>query len=81
MCSRLLNVSIDRPKDLFLVHAVFLILSALAFVQNQYVHYYGPMANGNNYTSPLLHTIKLTGLEPKTQYFYQCAVGGLCAHT
>lgn len=43
-------------------------------MQNQYVQYYGPKANGNNYTSPLLHTIKLTGLKPKTEYFYQCAV-------
>jgi phosphodiesterase/alkaline phosphatase D-like protein len=31
------------------------------------------MATGNNYTSPLLHTCKLTGLTPSTQYFYQCA--------
>ena len=41
-------------------------------MQNQYVQYYGPMGTGNNYTSPLLHTCRLTGLKPKTQYFYQC---------
>jgi len=41
-------------------------------VQNQYVQYYGPMAQGNNYTSGLLHTIKLTGLKAGTQYYYQC---------
>ena len=29
------------------------------------------MGDGNNYTSPLLHTIKLTGLSPKTRYYYQ----------
>ena len=43
-----------------------------ACAQNQYVQYYGPMATGNNYTSGLLHTIKLTGLTPNTQYYYQC---------
>ena len=42
-------------------------------MQNQYVQYYGPMATGNNYTSGLLHTIKLTGLTPGTTYYYQCA--------
>ena len=34
---------------------------------------YGPIDTGKNYTSPLLHTVLLTGLTPSTQYFYQCA--------
>ena len=46
-------------------------------MQNQYVQYYGPMGTGNNYTSPLLHTVKLTGLTPSTKYFYQCAHNSL----
>ena len=48
-------------------------IGCLACTQNQYTQIYGPLATGNNYTSPLLHTIKLTGLMPKTKYYYQCA--------
>ena len=46
-----------------------------AGAQNQYTQIYGPLGKGDNYTSPLLHTIKLTGLSPKTKYYYQCAPG------
>jgi len=42
--------------------------------QNQYSQIYGLPGDGNNYTSPLLHTIRLTGLSPKTRYYYQCAL-------
>ncbi len=42
----------------------------LCWPQNQYVQYYGPMGTGNNYTSPNLHSIKLTGLKPGTKYYY-----------
>ena len=45
--------------------------------QNQYSQIYGPLGKGDNYTSPLLHTIKLTGLSPKTRYYYQCALSRL----
>ena len=49
--------------------------------QNQYSQIYGPLGKGDNYTSPLLHTIKLTGLSPKTRYYYQCALSVLlCLH-
>ena len=44
-----------------------------AGAQNQYTQIYGPLGKGDNYTSPLLHTIKVTGLSPKTRYYYQCA--------
>ena len=47
-------------------------------VQNQYTQIYGPLGKGDNYTSPLLHTILLTGLSPKTRYYYQCALPGCC---
>jgi predicted phosphodiesterase len=44
-------------------------------VTNQYVQYYGPMGTGNNYTSPNLHSIKLTGLKPGTKYYYSVGDG------
>ncbi len=25
-----------------------------------------------NYTSPVIHTVKLTGLKPNTTYYYRC---------
>jgi len=50
-------------------------------VQNQYSQIYGPLGKGDNYTSPLLHTIKLTGLSPKTRYYYQCAPPAFYVYT
>ena len=35
---------------------------------------YGPGKLGYNYTSPQIHHVLLTGLEPETTYYYQCAL-------
>ena len=32
-------------------------------------------ATAINYTSPVLHNVRLTGLTPNTQYFYQAGDG------
>ncbi len=34
---------------------------------------YGPQGNGKNYTSGIIHHIKVTGLTPGKVYYYRCA--------
>ena len=61
---------IDRKPNKPWHHAHVDKVCPFLWPQNQYVQYYGPMATGNNYTSPNLHSIKLTDLKPNTKYYY-----------
>ena len=39
------------------------------------------VTNGLNYTSPVLHTVELTDLEPNTTYYYQVGDGNTMSDT
>lgn len=43
--------------------------------EEQYTQTYGVPNAGNNYTSPIIHHIKVTGLTPGTKYYYKVGNG------